>query len=190
MNQRGELEKVIKAQKNEILEAERKAQDYYNQLLSTKENFQILHNEQKLLSDDLTAKQRELTKVERERLNLERELLQLRPLQSQLDSFSESNKAQIEANVRTEFERNKLQKQLMDLQNDQERNNQDYQEVADKNSQLTMQNQKLIEQLRNFEKESFELEARIKRGLEAENDNKNYNQSISHLKDGERELNR
>ena len=34
-----------------------------------------MHNEQKLLSDDLTEKQRELTKVEREKLNYERELL-------------------------------------------------------------------------------------------------------------------
>lgn len=69
MIQKGELEKVIKSQKNEILEAEKKAQDYYNQLLSTKENFQILHNEQKLLSDELTEKQKEMQKIEREKLN-------------------------------------------------------------------------------------------------------------------------
>jgi hypothetical protein len=60
MVQKGELEKVIKAQRNEILEAEKKSQDYYNQLLSTKENFQILHNEQKILSEELTEKQRDL----------------------------------------------------------------------------------------------------------------------------------
>ena len=29
MNQKAELEKVIKAQKNEILDAEKKSQDYY-----------------------------------------------------------------------------------------------------------------------------------------------------------------
>jgi hypothetical protein len=56
MVQKNEFEKVIKAQKTEILEAEKKSQDYYNQLLSTKENFQILHNEQKLLSEELTEK--------------------------------------------------------------------------------------------------------------------------------------
>jgi len=60
---------VIKAQKNEIFEAEKKSQDYYAQLLSTKENFQILHNEQKLLSDEITQKQTELQKAEREKLN-------------------------------------------------------------------------------------------------------------------------
>ena len=40
-----------------------------------------MHNEQKLLSEEITAKQAELQKVEREKLNQERELLQLRPLQ-------------------------------------------------------------------------------------------------------------
>jgi len=37
--------------------------------MSTKENFQILHNEQKLLSEELTAKQQELNTAEREKLN-------------------------------------------------------------------------------------------------------------------------
>lgn len=73
---------MIKAQKTEIIEAEKKSQDLYNQLLSTKENFQILHNEQKILSEELTEKQKELQKSEREKLNYERELLQLRPLKS------------------------------------------------------------------------------------------------------------
>jgi hypothetical protein len=39
MIQKGELEKVIKAQKADVIEAEKKSQDLYNQLLSTKENF-------------------------------------------------------------------------------------------------------------------------------------------------------
>ena len=108
--QKTEFEKVIKAQKTEILDVEKKSQDFYNQLLSTKENFQILHNEQKLLSDELTDKQKELQKVERERLAQERELLLLRPLKTQLENFSDSNKNQIETNARIEFERNKLAK--------------------------------------------------------------------------------
>lgn len=40
-----EMEKVVESQKRELADAERKATDYYNQLLSTKENFSILHNE-------------------------------------------------------------------------------------------------------------------------------------------------
>ena len=62
-----------------------------------------------------------MTKIEREKLNYERELLQLRPLKNQLDNFSESNRSQIESNVRNEFERNKLQKQNLDLQNEKDR---------------------------------------------------------------------
>ena len=73
-----------------------------------------MHNEQQLLSEELTEKQKEITKVEKEKLALERELLQLRPLQSQLETFGESNKAQIEGNVRLEFEKNKLEKQIFD----------------------------------------------------------------------------
>ena len=45
MVSKNEFEKVIKAQKVEILEVEKKSQDFYDQLLATKENFQILHNE-------------------------------------------------------------------------------------------------------------------------------------------------
>ena len=89
--------------------------------MSTKENFQILHNEQKILSDELTEKQKDLQKIERDKLNYERELLQLRPLKGQLDNFSENNKAQIESNARIEFERDKLQRNMIELQNDHER---------------------------------------------------------------------
>jgi len=45
-----ELEKVIKDVKSEALESEKKASDYYQQLLRVNENFHILQNEQKLLS--------------------------------------------------------------------------------------------------------------------------------------------
>lgn len=55
-----------------------------------------------------------MQKIEREKLDQERELLQLRPLKNQLENFSESNKAQIEANVRAEYEKNKLQSQLIE----------------------------------------------------------------------------
>ena len=44
----------------------------------------------------------------------------MRPLKGQLDNFSESNKTQIESNARIEFERDKLQRTLLELQNDHE----------------------------------------------------------------------
>lgn len=54
--QKNELEKLVKDTRDQVLEAERKSTDYYNQLLGTRENFQIMHNEQQLLSDELTEK--------------------------------------------------------------------------------------------------------------------------------------
>ena len=45
MSQRVELEKVLQAAKGETMEAERRADDYRRQLISTKENLDILHSE-------------------------------------------------------------------------------------------------------------------------------------------------
>jgi len=90
LRQKEELERIITEQKSEILECDRKSSDYYQQLLSTKENFSLLHNEQKLISDELTLKQSELMKSERVKLAQEAELLQLRPLKYQLENMSES----------------------------------------------------------------------------------------------------
>ena len=48
----------------------------------------------------------------------------------------------------------------------------------------------LVEQIRNFEKESFEIQTKVKRGLEAESETKTAGEAISSLKDTERELQR
>jgi hypothetical protein len=82
----------------------------------------------------------------------ERELLQLRPLKDQLNTYSESSKEQIEANVRSEFEKNKMSKQVMDLQNDLDRFRSDNEELTTSNFTLTEQNTILVEQIRSFEK--------------------------------------
>ena len=63
MNQRTELEKALQVSKADVLEVEKRADDYYRQLVSTKENLDILHNEQKILSEELTLKQNELLKA-------------------------------------------------------------------------------------------------------------------------------
>lgn len=62
--------------------------------------------------------------------------------------------------------------------------------MSQKYANITVQNQKLIEQLQILEKESFEIETRIRRGLEIEKENKNNDKSIQILKDSERELQR
>lgn len=50
--------------------------------------------------------------------------------------------------------------------------------MSQKYANITVQNQKLIEQLQIIEKESFEIETRIRRGLEIEKENKNNDKSI------------
>jgi len=52
---------------------------------------------------------------------MERELLQLRPLQNQLSQFTDKNKEQISTNIKIEYEKNKLEKEIVNLQNEVER---------------------------------------------------------------------
>ena len=47
-----------------------------------------------------------------------------------------------------------------------------------------------MEQLRKFEQESFEIQMKVKKGIEAENDNKTHGEAISSLKYQERDLQR
>lgn len=54
----------------------------------------------------------------------------------------------------------------MNLKNEYDRLNTDHEGVNQKHNELIVQNQRLIEQLKYFEKESFEIEARIKRSNE------------------------
>lgn len=51
-------------------------------MLALKENFNIMQNEQKNLSDELTERQSNSHKLEKEKMQLERELLTLRPLKT------------------------------------------------------------------------------------------------------------
>lgn len=99
--------------------------------------------------------------------------MELRPLKQQLEEFSESNRAQIESNVKREYEINKLKKQVVDLENDNDRISADNKDLETKVTNLTSQNQILIQQIKNFEKESFEIQTRIQRGREVEDENKN-----------------
>lgn len=52
---------------------------------------------------------------------------------------------------------------------------------------MLSQNQKLIEQLRILEQESFEIQARVRRGIEVERENENISKSVSEQREKERE---
>jgi len=68
--------------------ANQKAQEYFAQLVGTKENMDILKKEHQLLSGELTLKQSELHSSEKSKLALEREIIQLKPLKDKV-SFSD-----------------------------------------------------------------------------------------------------
>lgn len=60
--------------------------------------------------------------------------------------------------------------------------------MVSENFKLTEQNTQLVEQIKNFEKQSFEIQAKVKRGLEIESENQENDQRIANLKDTERTL--
>ena len=66
------MERLLKQSQDEVLKLEKSRDDVYKQMVSTKENLDIMINEQKILSEELTAKQNELLKSEREKLQMER----------------------------------------------------------------------------------------------------------------------
>ena len=67
-------------QRTLVTESEKRYQDLYHQLVQTKQNLDILTNEQQILSQELTLKQNELLKAQRELTKNERELIALKPL--------------------------------------------------------------------------------------------------------------
>lgn len=60
-------------------------------------------------------------------------------------------------------------------------------ELQAKHTTVTSQNAKLLDQLRLFEKETFELEARIRRGIEIERENHNMTKNVEQQREKERE---
>ena len=105
---KSEMERLYKASKDEVIKLEKSRDDVYKQLISTKENLDIMVGEQKMLSDELTMKQNELLKSEREKLQMERQVLELNHVKTSLKSTTENQREMVEDNTRGEFERNKL----------------------------------------------------------------------------------
>jgi hypothetical protein len=95
-NDNESLETILQKNKNELLEADKKALYYFNELQVQTQNNKLLQNEQKILSDELTANMDNLRKIESERLALERELLELRPLRNQVQNLNTATQRNLE----------------------------------------------------------------------------------------------
>ena len=105
---KAEMERLYKASQEEVIKLEKSRDEIYKQMVSTKENLDIMVNEQAMLSEELTSKQNELLKSEREKLAMERQVLELNHVKSTLRNTTENQREMVEDNTRGEFERNKL----------------------------------------------------------------------------------
>ena len=66
----------------------------------------------------------------------------------------------------------------------------DTEELSQSYQGLVLEKNKLMEQLALFEKDSFEIQARVKRGIEAERDVQVKDQTVEQLKDQKRDVER
>ena len=170
MTGKNEAERMLKEAREEIIRLEKSRDDTYKQLISTKENLDIMINEQKMLSDELTTKQNELLKAEREKLSMERQLLELSHVKTTLKTTSDQQREAIEESTRGEFERNKLTQKVRELETQLQMSRKDTEELSQSYQKLVQEKNNLMQQLSLFEKDSFEIQARVKRGIEAERD--------------------
>ena len=110
------MERLYKASQEEVIKLEKSRDDIYKQMVSTKENLDIMVNEQAMLSEELTSKQNELLKSEREKLAMERQVMELNHVKSTLRNTTENQREMVEDNTRSEFERNKLNQKVRELE--------------------------------------------------------------------------
>ncbi len=103
-----EMERLLKESREEVLRLEKSRDEVYKQMVSTKENLDIMINEQTILSEELTTKQNDLLKSEREKLAMERQLMELNHVKCSLKTTTDNQREVIEESTRGEFERNKL----------------------------------------------------------------------------------
>ena len=99
-------------------------------MVSTKENLDIMVNEQAMLSEELTSKQNELLKSEREKLAMERQVMELNHVKSTLRNTTENQREMVEDNTRSEFERNKLNQKVRELETQLQMSRKDTEELS------------------------------------------------------------
>jgi hypothetical protein len=77
---------------------------------------------------------------------------------------------------------------VVELTNELEVTKDELNQINLKYNTLVTQNSKLMEQLRIFERESFEIQAKIKRGFEVERENENISKAVDTMRDKERDF--
>lgn len=143
-----------------------------------------------MLSEELTMKQNELLKSEREKLAMERQVMELNHVKCTLKNTTENQREMVEDNTRNEFERNKLNQKVRELETQLQMSRKDTEELSTNYQKLVQEKNQLMQQLALFEKDSFEIQARVKRGLEAEKEVQNQGNQVESLKDQKRDVER
>ena len=116
--------------------------------------------------------------------------MELRPLKTSLKTFSDTQQKTIEDATRGEFERNKLNQKIGELETELRIARKDTEELSVNYKTLVEQKNTLMQQLSHFEKDSFEIQARVRRGIEAEREVETKDKNLGSLKDKERDLQR
>ena len=87
-----------------------------------------------------------------------------------------------------DFEKNKLEQKVRELETQLQVSKTDTNELSMSYRELVNEKNMLMQQLGHFEKESFEIQARVKRGLDAERESEQKQRTVDEIRDREREL--
>ena len=150
-------------------------------MVGLKENLDILNHEHQMLSQELTDKQNDFLRSQRELAKAESELIQLRPLREHLQHLNADQHRQIEDSTRQEYEKNKLLQKTRELETQLTLISQQNADLSDNYKRLASEKQALVQQLTQFEKDSFEIQTKVKRGLELASDSEKSQSLISQL---------
>ena len=82
--------------KQESIDAEKRAKEYFSQLSMAQENVKLLQKEQALLTEEISVKLDEIRKLDQQRMNYERELVELRPMRDEIVSMNSATNHQIQ----------------------------------------------------------------------------------------------
>ena len=90
--------------------------------------------------------------------------------------------------TKAEFERNKLTQKVRDLEAQLSLSKQDTTDLATNSKQLVAEKNALMHQLSQFEKDSFEIQAKVRRGIDLSKESEKIERTVSEMRDRERDL--
>lgn len=87
--------------------------------------------------------------------------------------------------MKLDYDRSRLSQKLTELQSERDLLKSELSELELKHTSLLTQNERLKDQLRILEQESYEIQARVRRGIEVERENENISRSVEQQREKE-----